>query len=140
AAAARCLLTPPAPRGSAPPPLLLAGFVCLLAGTAVLGWLGPQTPYWVAAIGLLLTGTASTIAFSALTSLLLGSVPAGQSGLGSGLQNTTRQSGALIAVSILGSVLSPGLGGGRLTTAFVIIGVAALAGTMAGLLAPPHVP
>jgi DHA2 family methylenomycin A resistance protein-like MFS transporter len=134
------LLYRPLARRFGHPPLLLAGFVCLLAGTAVLGWLGPQTPYWVAAIGLLLTGTASTIAFSALTSLLLGSVPAGQSGLGSGLQNTTRQSGALIAVSILGSVLSPGLGGGRLATAFVIIGVAALAGTMAGLIALRQVP
>ena len=117
------------------PPLLLAGFVCLLAGSVTLGWLGPHTSYPVAAIGLLLTGVASTIAFSALTSLLLASVPAGQSGLGSGLQNTTRQSGALIAVSVLGSVLSAGLGGGRLTAAFVIIGLAALAGTMAGLIA-----
>jgi DHA2 family methylenomycin A resistance protein-like MFS transporter len=117
------------------PPLLLAGFVCLLAGTFTLGWLGPQTPYLVAAAGLLLTGAASTIAFSAFTSLLLASVPAGQSGLASGLQNTTRQAGALIAVSVLGSVLSPGLSGGRLTAAFVVIGLAALAGTTAGLIA-----
>ena len=122
------------------PPLLLAGFVCCLAGSVTLGWLGPHTSYPVAAIGLLLTGLASTIAFSALTSLLLASVPAGQSGLGSGLQNTTRQSGALIAVSVLGSVLSPGLGGGRLTAAFVIIGLAALAGTTAGLIAVRQVP
>ena len=129
------LLYRPLARRFGHPPLLLAGFACCLAGTATLGFLGPQTPYPVAAIGLLLTGAASTIAFSALTSLLLASVPAGQSGLGSGLQNTTRQSGALIAVSVLGSVLSLGLGGGRLTAAFVIIGLAALAGTTAGLIA-----
>jgi DHA2 family methylenomycin A resistance protein-like MFS transporter len=129
------LLYRPLARRFGHPPLLLAGFVCCLAGTATLGWLGPHTSYPVAAIGLLLTGVASTIAFSALTSLLLASVPAGQSGLGSGLQNTTRQSGALIAVSVLGSVLSPGLGGSRLTAAFVIIGLAALAGTTAGLIA-----
>ena len=129
------LLYRPLARRFGHPPLLLAGFACCLAGTATLAWLGPHTPYPVAAIGLLLTGAASTIAFSALTSLLLASVPDGQSGLGSGLQNTTRQSGALIAVSVLGSVLSPGLGGGRLTAAFVIIGLAALAGTTAGLIA-----
>jgi DHA2 family methylenomycin A resistance protein-like MFS transporter len=129
------LLYRPLARRFGHPPLLLAGFALCLAGTATLGWLGPHTSYPVAAIGLLLTGVASTTAFSALTSLLLASVPAGQSGLGSGLQNTTRQSGALIAVSVLGSVLSPGLGGGRLTTAFVIIGLAALAGTTAGLIA-----
>jgi MFS transporter, DHA2 family, methylenomycin A resistance protein len=117
------------------PVLLLAGFTCAAAGTAVLGWLGPATGYPVALAGLLLTGTASTIAFSALTSLLLASAPAGQSGLASGLQNTTRQSGALIAVSVLGSVLSPGLAGARLATAFVIIGAAALAGITAALIA-----
>jgi hypothetical protein len=36
---------------------------------------------------------------------------------------------------VLGSVLSLGLGGSRLTAAFVIIGLAALAGTTAGLIA-----
>jgi DHA2 family methylenomycin A resistance protein-like MFS transporter len=117
------------------PVLLLAGFVCCAAGTAVLGWLGPRSSYAVAAIGLLLTGAASTIAFSALTSLLLSSLQTGQSGLGSGLQNTTRQAGALIAVSILGSVLSPGLGAGRLGTTFVLIGLAALAGAAGGVIA-----
>ncbi|MBV9795933.1 MAG: MFS transporter [Actinobacteria bacterium] len=129
------LLYRPLARRYGHPPLLLAGFTLCAAGTATLGWLGPHTSYAVAAAGLLLTGAASTIAFSALTSLLMASVPPAQSGLGSGLQNTTRQSGALIAVSILGSVLSPGLGGGRLAAAFVIIGIAALAGITAGLLA-----
>jgi hypothetical protein len=51
-----------------------------------------------------------------------------QSGLGSGLQNTTRQAGALMAVSILGSVLNTALLAGRLPAAFVILGVADVAG------------
>ncbi len=134
------LLYRPLARRFGHPVLLLAGFVCCAAGTATLGWLGPHTSYAVAAAGLLLTGVASTISFSALTSLLMSNVPAGQSGLGSGLQNTTRQSGALIAVSILGSVLSPGLGGGRLGVAFVIIGLAALSGVTAGLAAVRQAP
>ena len=67
---------------------------------------GPGAPYLVALAGLLLTGGASTIAFSALTSLLMAATPADQAGLGSGLQNTTRQAGALIAVSVLGSLLN----------------------------------
>jgi DHA2 family methylenomycin A resistance protein-like MFS transporter len=65
----------------------------------------------------------------------MSSVPAGQSGLGSGLQNTTRQTGALIAVSVLGSVLSTGFGAGPLAAAFVLVGLAGVAGTMAGLVA-----
>ena len=110
------------------PVMLLAGFTWAAAGTAVLGFLGPATPYPVALAGLLLTGTASTIAFSALTSLLIASTPPDQAGLGSGVQNTTRQTGALIAVSILGSVLNTSALAGRLPAAFIIVGVAVVAG------------
>jgi MFS transporter, DHA2 family, methylenomycin A resistance protein len=117
------------------PVMLAAGFTCCAAGTATLGWAGPQAPYPLMLAGLLLTGAASTIAFSALTSLLVASVPSRQSGLGSGLQNTTRQAGALIAVSVLGSVLNTARLAGRLPAAFVIIGVAAAAGIAAGVTA-----
>jgi len=116
-------------------PLLVAGFACCGAGTALLWLTGPHTPYPVTAAGLLLTGGASTIAFSALTSLLMSSTPARQSGLGSGLQNTCRQAGALIAVSILGSVLSPALPAGGLAAALAILGVAEIAGMTAGVTA-----
>jgi DHA2 family methylenomycin A resistance protein-like MFS transporter len=115
--------------------MLLAGFACAAAGTAVLGWVGAATSYPVAFAGLLLVGGASTISFSALTSLLLASVPPSQSGLGSGLQNTTRQSGALIAVSVVGSVLNVAAPAGRMPAAFVIIGAAAVAGVACGGIA-----
>ncbi len=115
--------------------LLAAGFACCAAGTAVLGWTGPRTPYPVDLAGLLLTGAASTIAFSALTSLLVASVPPGQSGLGSGLQNTARQAGALIAVSVLGSLLGTAHSAGQLPAVFIIIGAAAVGGTAAGITA-----
>jgi MFS transporter, DHA2 family, methylenomycin A resistance protein len=115
------------------PVMLLAGFACAALGTAVLGWLGSATAYPVALSGLLLTGVASTIAFSALTSLLIASTPPEQAGLGSGVQNTTRQSGALIAVAILGSVLNTSSMASRIPAAFIIVGAAEVAGiTLAG--------
>jgi DHA2 family methylenomycin A resistance protein-like MFS transporter len=101
----------------------------------VLATTGPATPYLADLAGLVLTGGASTIAFSALTSLLIEGTPAGQSGLGSGLQNTSRQAGALIAVSILGSVLSAEAGTGRLLVPFAVIAVAVAGGIVAGLVA-----
>jgi MFS transporter, DHA2 family, methylenomycin A resistance protein len=115
--------------------MLVAGFSCCAVGTAVLGTVGPGTSYLVALAGLLLTGGASTIAFSALTSLVIGVTPGSQSGLGSGLQNTTRQAGALIAVSVLGSVLNTAVLADRLPAAFVILGLAGLAGIALGLTA-----
>ena len=99
------------------------------------GDVGPRTPYPVAMAGLLLNGGASTIAFSALTSLLISATPTRQSGLGSGLQNTTRKAGALIAVSVMGSVLTTALPAGRLTLPFAILGVADLTGIALGVTA-----
>ena len=101
----------------------------------MLAAVGPGAPYLVALAGLLLTGGASTIAFSALTSLLMQATPADQAGLGSGLQNTTRQAGALIAVSVLGSLLNTSQIAGRLPAAFLIIGIADAGGITLALAA-----
>ncbi len=136
--AAPLVLYRPLARRFGHPAMLTAGFTCCALGTITLGWVGPQTSYWLALAGLLLTGVASTVAFSALTSLLVASVPPRQSGLGSGLQNTARQAGALFAVSLLGSVLNTALMAGRLPVAFAIIGVATAAGVALGLLALRH--
>jgi DHA2 family methylenomycin A resistance protein-like MFS transporter len=115
--------------------MLLSGFACAACGMVVLGTVGTATPYPVACAGLLLVGGASTIAFSALTSLLMTHVPPAQSGLASGLQNTTRQSGALFAVSVFGSVLNTAEPAGRIPTAFVIAGAATVAGISCGAIA-----
>jgi MFS transporter, DHA2 family, methylenomycin A resistance protein len=117
------------------PAMLLAGFGCAAAGIAVLGWTGVSTPYPQIFAGLLLAGGASTIAFSALTSLLMTSVPPAQSGLASGLQNTSRQTGALVTVSVIGSVLNAADPARRLPAAFVITGAAAVAGMACGVVA-----
>jgi MFS transporter, DHA2 family, methylenomycin A resistance protein len=113
--------------------LLAAGFACCALGTATLAATGPRTPYLVAMAGLVLTGGASTIVFSALTSVLIAATPPGQSGLGSGLQNTSRQAGALFAVSVMGSVLTTALPSGQLSVPFAILGVADLTGIILGV-------
>jgi MFS transporter, DHA2 family, methylenomycin A resistance protein len=66
------------------------------------------------------------VSFSALTTLLLGSVSEEQSGLASGVQNTTRQLGALMSVSILGAVLNAHSLESRLPAAFGVLGVVVL--------------
>jgi DHA2 family methylenomycin A resistance protein-like MFS transporter len=108
------------------PVLLVAGFVCCALGIAVLAPTGADTPYPLIALGLLLIGLASTVSFSALTSLLLASVTEEQSGLASGVQNTTRQAGALMSVAILGAILNAHAIGSRLAPAFAVLGVVVL--------------
>jgi DHA2 family methylenomycin A resistance protein-like MFS transporter len=108
------------------PVLLVAGFVCCALGVAVLAPTDANTVYALIALGLLLIGIASTVSFSALTSLLLASVSPEQSGLASGVQNTTRQAGALMSVSILGAVLNGHALGPRLPAAFSVLAVVVL--------------
>ncbi|WP_431876992.1 MFS transporter [Amycolatopsis sacchari] len=105
------------------PVMLVAGFCCCALGIATLAWTGPHTAYAYLAVGLLLTGMSSTVAFSALTSLLVASTPADEAGLASGVQNTTRQAGALMSVAILGSVLNGASFAGRLPVAFAVLAV-----------------
>jgi MFS transporter, DHA2 family, methylenomycin A resistance protein len=108
------------------PVLLVAGFACCALGVAVLAPTDAGSSYALIAFGLLLIGLASTVSFSALTSLLLASVDEEQSGLASGVQNSTRQAGALMSVSILGAVLNANAIGPGLPAAFAVLGVAAL--------------
>jgi DHA2 family methylenomycin A resistance protein-like MFS transporter len=112
--------------------LLLGGFACCTAGIATLAGAGTRAPYAVLATGLLLIGVSSTMVFSALTSLLIGNVPTAQSGLASGVQNTLRQSGALIAVAVLGSLLNTSSPASRLPAASAaLVAVAVIAVTLA---------
>jgi DHA2 family methylenomycin A resistance protein-like MFS transporter len=106
--------------------MLVAGFVGCALGVVVLAPTDAGSAYAMVGLGLLLLGIASTVTFSALTSLLLASVAAEQSGLASGVQNTTRQAGALLAVSILGAVLNADAIGSRLSAAFAVLGVVVL--------------
>lgn len=106
--------------------LLIAGFVCSALGVAVLAPTHAHSQYALIGFGLLLLGLASTVAFSALTSLLLASISDEQSGLASGVQNTTRQAGALLAVSILGAVLNAHAISAQVSAGFAVLGVAAL--------------
>jgi DHA2 family methylenomycin A resistance protein-like MFS transporter len=59
--------------------------------------------------------------------LLLARVSTAESGLAAGVQNTTRQTGALMSVSILGAVLDVSSPAGRLPIAFAVLGVVAIA-------------
>jgi MFS transporter, DHA2 family, methylenomycin A resistance protein len=108
------------------PVLLVVGFVCCAPGVALLAPTGDRTAYAQIAVGLLLIGLGSTISFSALTSLLLASVTEAQSGLASGVQNTTRQFGAMMSVSILGAVLNSDSIATRLQLAFGVLGFVVL--------------
>jgi hypothetical protein len=62
--------------------------------------------YVLPAVGMLLLGVFSSFVLSALTSIVISTVPAHQSRLASGVQNTARQAGALFGIAVIGTVLN----------------------------------
>jgi len=71
--------------------------------------------YWVAAvdvsyanilIAMCMTSLGIGMTMSPATNSVMGSVPVGQSGIGSALNNTTRQIGAALGVAILGTIMN----------------------------------
>jgi DHA2 family methylenomycin A resistance protein-like MFS transporter len=115
------------------PRMLVAGFVCCATGTMILMFIGAHTAYPLVGLGLLLAGAASTVVFSALTSLLMSTVSADHAGLASGVQNTARQSGALIGVAVFGSVLNSAAFTGHLVIAFGLMAAVEAVGIAAGI-------
>jgi MFS transporter, DHA2 family, methylenomycin A resistance protein len=133
--AAPLVLYRPMARRFGHPRMLVGGFACCAAGTVILAVVGAHTPYPLVGLGLLLAGGASTVVFSALTSLLMSTISADQAGLASGLQNTARQSGALIGVAVSGSVLNAVAFAGHLVIVFAIMIAVEATGIAAGAIA-----
>ena len=85
-----------------------AGLVISAAGMATMGLLGPASPYWLAAVGLLVLGTGLAVTMPTATHAIVSSLPTHKSGVGSALNDMTRETGGAIGIALLGSLLSVG--------------------------------
>ncbi len=85
--------------------VLLGGFTSVLFGTVTLLAAGSSAPFWTEVVAMLLVGGASTLCFSALTSILVDTAPTKHMGKLSGWQNTSRQAGAMLATALVGSLI-----------------------------------
>ncbi len=90
-----------------PQTVLVGGFSIAAAGSCLVATAN-MAPYTIVVVGMVTVGAMSTVCFSALTTLLMTHTEPEQSGLSSGLQNTTRQAGSLLAYSIIGAILAQG--------------------------------
>ena len=82
------------------------GLVCVALGLAVLSQLGASShplTVWAAIIPMAF-GVAATGA--PLTTVLMSSVPTGRAGVGSAMNDTSRELGGALGVAVLGSVLT----------------------------------
>ena len=88
--------------------LLVAGALGLLATTSM------ESGYGLVAVFLSIAGLGMGLAMAPATEAVMGSLPKDKAGVGSAVNDTTRQVGGALGVAILGSILSSAYGS-RLT-------------------------
>jgi len=86
--------------------VIAAGFTSMTIGFVLLARLAPDTPYWLIVIALVLLsgGMANTIAPA--TGAIMASVPLNKAGIGSAVNDTTREMGGALGIAVLGSVVA----------------------------------
>ena len=82
------------------------GLTILALMSASLSLWGADTPYWIIGISIVIMsfGVSNTMAPS--TDAVMGAVPLAKAGVGSAMNDTTRQVGGAFGVAILGSILN----------------------------------
>ena len=83
--------------------LLLTG-----AGFGIMAALTPASPYWMMVIALVTTATGLSLFMPPSTHIIVTSLPQHKAGVGSAVNDTTREVGAAIGIAVLGTLLTVG--------------------------------
>lgn len=91
------------------PPLLVTGVGVFGAGLALLATMASATTgYWSVLPGLLLIGVGMGLAMSPATTAITESLPPGEQGVASALNDTMREVGSAVGVALFGSLVGVG--------------------------------
>jgi EmrB/QacA subfamily drug resistance transporter len=86
--------------------VIAAGFVLVAAGFAVLAMVDPETPYSLLAVSMVLLGAGMSLTAAPATGSIMSAVPQAKAGVGSAINDTTREVGGALGIAVLGSVAS----------------------------------
>jgi EmrB/QacA subfamily drug resistance transporter len=125
-----------------PGALISVGLLLVAAGMALLSTLGVDSSWTAVLPGTIVAGIGTGLFNPSVTAVALGSVPAEQSGLAAGVNDTFRQAGIAVGVAALGALIPQDvLAGGSATeyvdglqTAMLAGAALAAAGAVAGAL------
>jgi EmrB/QacA subfamily drug resistance transporter len=84
--------------------VIATGFVFIAAGFAVFSFIAPDTPYVVIALGLVLLGAGMSLTAAPATGSIMSAVPHAKAGVGSAVNDTTREVGGALGIAVLGSI------------------------------------
>jgi EmrB/QacA subfamily drug resistance transporter len=84
------------------------GLLLTAAGFGIMAALTPDAPYWILVIALVTTATGLSLFMPASTHIIVTALPQHKAGVGSAVNDTTREVGAAIGIAVLGTLLTVG--------------------------------
>jgi DHA2 family multidrug resistance protein-like MFS transporter len=88
-----------------PATVIAGGFAVIALGFAILTQLTTHSPYIVLAFSFAVMGSGMGLVFAPATGGIMSAVPLDKAGVGSAVNDTTRELGAALGVAVLGTVL-----------------------------------
>jgi EmrB/QacA subfamily drug resistance transporter len=87
-------------------PVMASGFVLIAGGFGVLSIIGPSSPYAMLVVALVLLGAGMSLTAAPATGSIMSAVPPAKAGVGSAVNDTTREVGGVLGIAVLGSIVS----------------------------------
>ena len=88
--------------------VVTAGMILTATGVFILSFLNAASGYGHVLIGMFVMASGMGLTMTPMTELIMSSVPRDKAGVGSAMNDTTREVGTTLGVAVLGSILSSG--------------------------------
>src|ERR1700729_1820465 len=99
-------LAPKAAKTFGSRPVCVTSLALIAAALAILAQLGPGTPYWILAAGLLVLGAGMGAAMTPATSAITSALPGRQQGVASAMNDLSREVGGALGIAVIGSIMT----------------------------------
>jgi predicted MFS family arabinose efflux permease len=86
--------------------VIAAGLAIVAVGLGLASTLGLDTPYVLLAVSLVVLATGMAMSMAPATTSIMTSLPLGKAGVGSAVNDTTRELGGALGVAVLGSLVA----------------------------------
>jgi hypothetical protein len=86
--------------------VVATGLAVVAAGLVILSTIGVDSGYGVIAVSLVILATGMSLSMPPSTTAIMASLPLGKAGVGSAVNDTTRELGGALGVAVLGSILA----------------------------------
>jgi EmrB/QacA subfamily drug resistance transporter len=84
--------------------VVVTGFVGMTVGFVLFALVGPDSSYWEILVGLIVLGGSMAITAAPATGAIMSSVPLNRAGVGSAVNDTSREVGGALGIAVLGSI------------------------------------